>query len=282
MALLRTSIVGIISAVIISVFTPNAFASYPFDPENTNMTAAVFAKKYAPLIPDDGRLVSIKVVVEGEPFSDDPILKAREIRVLQTYPLKFVFWADGLNTISDKSENFFTTQVHPKVAEFLDERSDVISVTILDDISPTNIACKSGLVIISKYNEVKACVRPTSVYPLLERGWASFENTDLEEIAIQVATWFIENGPTFSFDGIKDSLSVNISSIRESFPEQYVIEAKFSNLQGGYGDRSKQIITQVITPHTAEILVISGKVVSGIIDEQWDELNQIPCRSVSC
>ena len=282
MSFVRFSVIGLLLGVC-SLLVPNASASYPFDSANTNMTAAVFAKKFAPLIPDDGKLVSIKVYVKGQPLSDDPILKAREIRFLQTWPLKFVFWADGLNTISDKSENFFTTQVHPKVAEFLEERSDVISVTILDDVSSSqSISCKSGLVQITKYNDNLACVKPTSVYPLLQRGWISIENTDLNEIAIEVATLFIKNGPTFRFDGIEDSLSVDILSVRESFPEQFEIEAKFSSLHAGYGDRQDQILAQAITPHTTKLLIISGEVVSGIIDEQWDELHQISCSPTPC
>jgi carboxymethylenebutenolidase len=137
-----------------------------------------------------------------------------------------------------------------------------------------NIQCKEGFVLIFKINGNDACVKPTSVYPLLQRGWASHELTDTGKISIDVASWFIKSSPTFSSDGMEESLNIKINSIRESFPEQYVIEAEFSSRHGGYGDREDKFVTQAITPHTMDLVVSSGNVVSAIIDEEWDELNQ--------
>ncbi len=137
-----------------------------------------------------------------------------------------------------------------------------------------NIQCKEGLVLIFKINGNDACVKPTSVYPLLQRGWASHELTDTGKISIDVATWFVKSSPTFAFDGMEESLNVGIISIRESFPEQFSINAEFSSRHGGYGDREGQFLTQVITPHTMGMVVSNGNVVSAIIDEEWDELNQ--------
>ena len=91
--------------------------------------------------------------------------------------------------------------------------------------------------LIFKINGNDACVKPTSVYPLLQRGWASHELTDTAKISIDVANWFVKSRPTFAFDGMEESLNIQINSVRESFPEQYVIEAEFSSRHGGYGDR---------------------------------------------
>lgn len=102
---------------------------------------------------------------------------------------------------------------------------------------------------------------------------------NLEKIRIpkaeEIAKRFVFSAPTFAFDGMEETLDVKLLYIRESFPEQYVIEAEFSTLHGGYGDRTDQIVKQVITSHNMKLVIISGKVTSATIDEKWDELNQI-------
>jgi len=138
--------------------------------------------------------------------------------------------------------------------------------------------CKAGLVSVTKINGNDACVKPTSVYPLLQRGWASHEQTDTAQISLDVASWFVKSSPTFAFDGIEDSLDLQIELVRESFPEQYVINAEFTSSQAGYGDRTGMVLAQVITSHTMNLVVSSGNVVSAIIDEKWDELNQKPWK----
>jgi hypothetical protein len=89
-----------------------------------------------------------------------------------------------------------------------------------------------------------------------------------------IAKDFVMTSPTFAFDGIKDSIQVEDVMIRESFPEQYVVTISFDSLHGWYGDRTNQMVTQAITPHVITVTVVSGQIVSAIIDDVWDELNQ--------
>jgi len=96
------------------------------------------------------------------------------------------------------------------------------------------------------------------------------------EYVLDIAQEFIKSSPTFLFDGIPDTLSLELIAIRESFPEQYVIEGDFDSLHGGYGDRTDVMVIQVITPHKINLVVISEQVTSAIMDEKWDELNQLP------
>ena len=96
------------------------------------------------------------------------------------------------------------------------------------------------------------------------------------EDVLDIAQEFIKSSPTFLFDGIPDTLSLELVAIRESFPEQYVIEGDFDSLHGGYGDRTDVMVIQVITPHKINLVVISEQVTSAIMDEKWDELNQLP------
>jgi len=80
----------------------------------------------------------------------------------------------------------------------------LISPVIAFSASDNN-QCKEGLVLIFKITGNDACVKPTSVYPLLQRGWASHELTDTAKISIDVANWFVKSSPTFAFDGMEES-----------------------------------------------------------------------------
>jgi hypothetical protein len=60
----------------------------------------------------------------------------------------------------------------------------------------------------------------------------------------------------------------------ESYPVQYAFLVAFECRQPGYGDRTGQVLAQVITPHEIRIVVSAGEVLSAVIDGEWDELNQ--------
>jgi hypothetical protein len=90
----------------------------------------------------------------------------------------------------------------------------------------------------------------------------------------ELAIDFVRNASTFAFDGIDDSLTVEGVMILESFPVQYVVTINFESLHGGYGDRTGEILTQAITPHTIIVTVVDGQITSAIIDDVWDEINQ--------
>ncbi len=91
--------------------------------------------------------------------------------------------------------------------------------------------------------------------------------------AIGVAEKYIVISPTFAFDGLLETLDVVDVSIMESYPVQYRIKVAFDSSHGGFGNREGQILTQVITPHTVDIIVSEGEVLSAVTDGQWDEMN---------
>jgi len=91
-----------------------------------------------------------------------------------------------------------------------------------------------------------------------------------EEIALE----WLRNAPTFSFDGVEDSMIIVDSIIQESYPEQYIITIDFECKHAGYGDRTGEILAQVITEHTAIITIVTREVQGAVIDGAWDELNQ--------
>ncbi len=89
-----------------------------------------------------------------------------------------------------------------------------------------------------------------------------------------IAKRFTTNSATFSYDGIKDTLQIKTTSVMESFPAQHVVSVEFTSRHGGYGDRSDQMVTQVLTTHSMRAVVSNGVVISAIMDDSWDELHQ--------
>jgi hypothetical protein len=110
-----------------------------------------------------------------------------------------------------------------------------------------------------------------SIYALSKQGQSP--NNPYDEIQ-RIARDFLINGPTFSFDGIMDSVKVIDIYTMESFPEQHVVIISFDTLHAGWGDREGTFVAQVVTPHVIKITIVEGKVVSAVIDDKWDELKQ--------
>jgi hypothetical protein len=99
------------------------------------------------------------------------------------------------------------------------------------------------------------------------------EDSDSEN-AIEIALDFLKNGATYKFDGIEGTMVVEETRILESYPVQYIVIISFDSSHAGYGDRTGQILAQVVTPHSAWVKVVNGEVVSAVLDNTWDELNQ--------
>jgi len=93
-------------------------------------TASKFVSDYD----DDlskGQKIKVLVKVKGEPESEDPAKRAKEIRFLQSAVLKFCNFAGATNVKSDSWNNEFTAIVTTSLAKVLEERSDVISVEVI-------------------------------------------------------------------------------------------------------------------------------------------------------
>jgi hypothetical protein len=111
--------------------------------------------------------------------------------------------------------------------------------------------------------------------PVFSLYWAHSVGRNISEVekAVKLALSFIKNGPTFSFYGILGTLSAVKTEVLESHPPQYSVTIRFDSSHSGYGNRTGQILLQVITHHTAVVRVIDSRVVSAIIGP-WDELHQ--------
>ncbi len=97
-----------------------------------------------------------------------------------------------------------------------------------------------------------------------------FPKGGVEDMALK----YLMGSPTFAYDGIPDSGNILDVVAMESFPVQYVVTIAFDCSHAGYGDRTGQILAQVITSHEIRVKIVEGWVVSAVIDGMWDELNQ--------
>ena len=94
-----------------------------------------------------------------------------------------------------------------------------------------------------------------------------------EEESSQIAKHYVSNSPTFTFDGIEDTLQlVGILYPGSENALQFVFQ--FESRHPGYGDRTGQILAHTITPHEAVITIEHGEVKSALIDEKWDMIEQ--------
>jgi hypothetical protein len=93
------------------------------------------------------------------------------------------------------------------------------------------------------------------------------------ETSEQIARDFAKNSPTFTFDGIEDTFS--LTGGRKA-PGRYcwVFVFEFDSRQAGYGDRTGQVLAQVITPHQAVITLEQHRITAAVMDERWDMLQQ--------
>lgn len=89
------------------------------------------------------------------------------------------------------------------------------------------------------------------------------------EDAKEFATEWVKNTPTFAYDGR------NLKLIEHtSIDNQHTISYEFESTHGGYGNRSGEIITQVVTPHMMVLELTGAQVTGAVIDGRYDVLTQ--------
>jgi len=89
-----------------------------------------------------------------------------------------------------------------------------------------------------------------------------------KEYSQNVAEEFVRLETTFRFDGIPETLEVT-STASVGGGWQFTIE--FDSRYAGYGNRSGQMLAQVITHHITEVTVQAGLgVTKAVMDGVWD------------
>jgi len=95
-----------------------------------------------------------------------------------------------------------------------------------------------------------------------------------EEESRKVAEDFVRNSPTFVFDGIEGTLRL-ADTLRPRCPYCWVFIFEFDSEHTGYGDRTGQVLAQVITRHEVSIAVERLEITSAaVMDNKWDMINQ--------
>ncbi len=115
--------------------------------------------------------------------------------------------------------------------------------------------------------------------PPIETNEPALENTGSQTAVDEAIEWLI-SAPTYGFDGMENTITVNATQTEETVNtgaqgKVYTITIDFQCRQPGYGDRSSMMLEQVITQHQATITVEQGEVTQAIIDQTWDEVNQV-------
>jgi hypothetical protein len=87
----------------------------------------------------------------------------------------------------------------------------------------------------------------------------------------RVAEELVKQEATFRFDGITDTFAVTGTT---SVADGWTFNIEFDSRHAGYGNRTGQVLAEVITHHVAEVTVQTGKVTSAIMDKVWDMVNQ--------
>jgi hypothetical protein len=88
---------------------------------------------------------------------------------------------------------------------------------------------------------------------------------------LTIAENFVKNSPTYKYDGIPETFKLS-DTVHMNGRTQYVFE--FDCRHPGYGDRTGQVLAQVIEHHVAMIIIENEQVISGIIDARWDMIHQ--------
>ena len=88
-----------------------------------------------------------------------------------------------------------------------------------------------------------------------------------------IAEEFVRNSPTFSFDGMEETLKLT-ETLTARCPFCWSFAFEFDSRAAGYGDRTGKMLAQVITHHRAAIMVQLHEITSAVMDEKWDMLRQ--------
>jgi len=88
-----------------------------------------------------------------------------------------------------------------------------------------------------------------------------------------IAEEFVRNSPTFSFDGMEETLKLT-ETLTARCPFCWSFTFEFDSRAAGYGDRTGKMLAQVITHHRAVVMVQLHEITSAVMDEKWDMIMQ--------
>ena len=223
---------------------------------DTAFTAATFADKYKKL-ELTGERVSVTIKVKGESENSDPSKRAKEIRYLQSYVLKFLSFSNAVNIVSNQQSNEIVAQIDTAWIPILEQRSDVAYLTINDQqknkeylnslspkkqftrgISAGDIVCKSELELVIRINGAPACVKPETAIKMQKIGLlvSEIKFTDLNnENSFQASDKEISTVPASSMSIVNFYITDHDLNIAHSGVEVIPTEGLFEFTINGIG-----------------------------------------------
>lgn len=120
---------------------------------------------------------------------------------------------------------------------------------------------------------------------IIDENWDEVNQKPVSQssdIIEQIAYKWLLSSPFFKFDGLAGSVKlVEIwQAMTFAAPSFWQVTFEFDSGHPGYGDRTDQILAEVITHHSIRIHVTEGKITMAIIDEKWNELSQSMLPSI--
>ncbi len=94
----------------------------------------------------------------------------------------------------------------------------------------------------------------------------------MKESADIAREWMRTQSPTYTFDGSELTLTEQTAMDTAGCESCYQFTFTFISNHGGFGDRSGEPVTQVITPHITTVTVESGEVTQAVTDNEYNEL----------
>lgn len=130
------------------------------------------------------------------------------------------------------------------------------------------------ILVLRAEDQSPACVFSSHYTALAKRGW--IYKYSFNDIASETARQFmLSSSPTFRYDGIEKTLTINITFVAESLPPIVTIQAYFDAAHPGYGNRTGLNLPDHMTGHSVLLGISnSNEVTYAVIDRTWDELHQ--------
>ena len=158
---------------VIIIFTSNfAYGKYSY---------SKFVARY-PADLTSGEEVEVLVKVKGDVDAEEEHNRAREIRYFQSPVLKFIHFAGAKQVKSDTMENQFTAIMTTSLAQVVANRNDVISVTVLDDLTEVNGA---NCAILRPKTDLSHCDMYGWKLRSLDLSFANLTGADLKAVEME-------------------------------------------------------------------------------------------------
>ena len=141
------------------------------------------------------------------------------------------------------------------------------------DKKPTLVPMISGLLCVGLVLCLLVAAGCSNIPAQNQAGQNQGPKVVSKEDSQKIAADFLRTSPTFRFDGIEDTLKLVWSGADEK-SNCWEFHYEFQSRHAGYGDRTGLIVAQVITEHTAQIVVEQGEVIHAVLDGKWDMLRQ--------